>query len=66
MKSQVKNLEIYRIPDGKSYFAAKGQKNSYFLYPIENCSEPPIYEITSEGQIKHWQTNENCYSLNDM
>lgn len=66
MKKKVKNLEIYRMPDGKDYFAARGQKGTYFLYPVENCAEPPAYQITSEGQIKHWVTDENCFLVNQL
>ena len=66
MKSRINNLEIYRMPDGKDYFAAAGQKGSYFLYPIEGVSETAVYEITSDGQIAHRQTKEVCYSINDL
>lgn len=66
MINEVKNLEIYRMPDGNDYYAARAQHGAYFLYPIETRTLPPTYEITTDGQIKKWETNEDCYTLDQM
>lgn len=66
MKNNIKNLEIYRLPDGKDYFASLGQNNSFYLYPVENSSGSPIFVLTKEGQINHWQTGQKCFSLPEM